>query len=195
MSLQRKAIRIGFRDVLLGLTIAEDRVLPYRMVNLAMDNVELGIGSQPLPAIQIYTPEEVVVIQTDTPRTYWRTLTVKVEAIVRRATATEAPVANQLDDICEQIECLLLPQLVLPDCPVEIHPGKSKLTGIDLETSEETRVPLGAASFEFEIVYQTVVSEEDFANVGRFAKLGVTYDFPPPDAVSEARDDIDLPGA
>lgn len=192
---ERVVIRDKIREYLFQSTIADDRVYAQRRVNLAQENWALTTENQPLPMLMVTTRHETPEVFTDTPRVYKNELEVLVDGVLQRTTESDIEPKDQILHFLEQVECILLPRLHLPDCEkVQIHPGEARKGEIDIAESAETRKPLSAFSLQLFIPWFQEVSEEELANVGSFRHLGVEWDLANRDALIDAEDDFSPSG-
>lgn len=185
MTLERKRIRHEFRDDLLGKTIAEDRWSTNR---------SSMIWESECPAGGIYTRSESVEQVSDTPRLYNRRLRVAIELYGKDALSD--PFDDQLDDFAAQVEQVAHQTLarIATDAPeLGINPSLSGLTEVECGFSEDGLLPLGGVRLTFDLVYGYEPPEGDPAKLDTWATAGIAWDFPPPDATTEADDVVELP--
>ena len=181
MSLQRKALRKEAQRLLVNRTIALDRV----STNRAEKIWEKGV-----PAISIYTRRDEFEILTDAPREYDREAALAFEVWVDEIDGL--PIDDQLDDMGEQMEGILIPKLVLPDCPIVLDVTKTLPVGWEFDFDATGKKLRGAARLTILYVYRQSVDESDPARMNPLRTLGVDWDFPPPDGILEAQDLVGL---
>lgn len=188
MSLLRKAIRREVVARLSGRTIALDRVTSNR---------GNAVWEEEVPALVIYTRREDLEKQNVAPIRYRRELRLAVELYVEEVKGKA--IDDQIDDLCEQVEQLLLPAMMLPGTPddLELDATDSLLESVEIDVDADGVALLGAARMTFLWVYYQNIdeldSEEGRESVGIFERAFVRWDFPPPDGLLEAVDDIELP--
>lgn len=203
MTVQRKAIRCRVADELKGRTAAGQNVRANRTEPLWPDR-DL-VGSEVRASLLVYTlTEQGITAAIDSPRTYERPLELAVEVFVEQGPELDADaVEDLLDDVCDQVECVLeplIPQLlkleVPGDEPLELNPSRSGLSRVELGFDSRTGVQLaGAARLVFTIDYGTNVDEREAARATDLEGANVRYRFPPLEDGGEpvAEDAIDLP--
>ncbi len=190
MSLRRKAIRQAVVARLTGRTIAQDRVASNRGNQ---------VWEEEVPALVVYTRREDLEKHNQSPIKYRRELRLAVELYVEETKGLD--IDDQIDDLCEQVEQLLLPAMMLPGTPddLELDATDSMLESVEIDVDADGVKLLGAARMTFLWVYYQEIdeldSEEGRESVGLFQTAFVRWDFPPPDGLSEAVDDIKLPQA
>lgn len=191
MSLERKTIRRFFTELLKGRTIALNSVFEMRTEPIRPD-VDI------LPAIVVYTLEEDAVVHTDTPREYGVTLEVAFELFVEEQPETSGKSRDdQLDDLSSQVRSLVgpcIPQLqgleIESREPLAVNPSKSGFLRTDVDIDSRGRQVIGSERLVYGIYYGLQDDERDVARAVDFELASVTWDFPPPDTVAEARDEI-----
>lgn len=178
MSLARMAVRKWFRERLQNRTDAGTRIGSNRAEAYWSED-EVGMS--------VYTLDEDLEIQNDTPRMYNRVLEVAVELYVPGEPAEDpeglgVEHSDRVDRICWQVECAIdpfLPQLAKcrDECDEElcVNPSKSRLRRVETEFDEKGRELQGSARLIWEIVYGTDVDEEEAAQASSLRRVGVEF--------------------
>jgi len=198
VSLLAKAIRHQVKSLLLGKTAAEDRVFTNRRAPLHPG--EVG------PSIVIYTLRDEAKRIGFSNRVWQRGLRLGIEVHYRQLGAAVAalpgdpPVVeldDALDDVCDQVERILLDDSGNLGLPPEIVSG----TGTEIEdrTVAETQTDeavYGVALMSFVVPFDTEISPSDEGLLPPWLTAYVNYHLLPPegldDDVPEAVDAIVL---
>lgn len=196
MTLQRKAIRRGVLQALMGHTYAEDRV-------------HEGAPSAFRPdvdgpcALYVYTLSDVKVSEggADSGRYYSRDLEVAVDVWVQE---DERRREDLLDDLTGQVEILVgavLPRLHklrigVADDAEEVggNPTRSGWERVEMGFDVKGRELLASARVVFTVNYESADDPERVAEIVDLDGATVTWDFPPADFDAEAQDEIDTTG-
>lgn len=188
MSLLRKFIRQTVVARLKGRTIAQGRV---------SSNRGNKVWEEEVPALAVYSRREDLEKLNVAPIRYRREVRIAVEVFVEERQGFV--IDEQVDDLCEQVEQVLLPAMMLPGTPdsLELDATDCRLESVEIDVDSEGKRLLGAARMTFLWVYfqdiDELDSEEGREAVGLFRHAFVRWDFPPPDGALEAADDIVLP--
>lgn len=193
MSLERKAIRRAAVAFLRGRTHAGNQVKetdsdPFRPSTA----VPVSLG--------VYTLLDTIDDEAsiDSPRYYVRDLELAVEVWVEESTTGQKRAAL-LDDVADQVErCIaaMVPRLERVEVcgqPLEINRSRTRLDRVELGFDRAGRSLLGSARVVFSIRYGAPARPFDCGDVVDLDTLGVGWDFAPPDAVLDARDEIPVP--
>ncbi|MEM7308900.1 MAG: hypothetical protein AAF682_19615 [Planctomycetota bacterium] len=184
MSLEEKAIRTAFKELLLGKTIAQDRWSTNRGAQVWADNAPAGV---------IYTVASVDEVVTDAPRQYHTRLTLAIELFGKDDGGE--PFDDQLSDFETQVKQVVDSNLSLPGLPeLGISTSLSARKRVDRVFSDDGAQRLVGSRITYEIVYGNEVAEGDPADLDTFAIAGIDWDFPPPgvDGEHEADDVVEL---
>lgn len=187
MSLLRKYLRKEVAARLLGKTIAGARVTTNR---------GNAVWEEEVPALAIYCRREDVEKLNTSPVRYRRACLIAVELYVGEAAGKD--ISDQVDDLCEQVEQLLLPAMHLPGTPeeLELDATDTGLQSVEIDVDAQGEALLGAARLTFLWVYYQNVDElaaGDNEVLGLFDHAFVRWDFPPANGDLEAVDDIAIP--
>lgn len=188
MSLQRKCIHEGVRQILLDATAAEGRVTTNRA-----DRMLARSDLQPTkPAIAIYTLEEDSDVLNDAPRIYEKTLEVAIEGFLRKA--GQIQLDHEADLLVDQIERLILPKMHLGDeHPVEVDTGKSQPTRLEFEFSNTGERLAGAFRLVLSFVYRQHETEESAEFEAYLKSIDTEWQLGVPDDQVEAKDLVTVP--
>jgi hypothetical protein len=185
VTLTRKAIRRYCKDLLLGETIAEDKVVTNRSD---------PIWATQVPSIVIFNRREEIDLFSDN-RKLEREARIGIAAFVETDDNSGLPIDDQIDDIAQQIEDRINPNMGLPGLkhlPITLNLKKSHLESVLMEDSPDGVKVVGNVMLTYLWVYYTQPSEEDGKESTPFLEAGLDWDFAPPDAELEARDEIPL---
>lgn len=173
MTLQRKFVRHAVAQILRGQTAAGQNVIPGRIVEPE---------SETFPLILVYTPREDLSKYDEAPRRYLRDLTVRVEVLVRQE-VNGATVDDQLDDLCEQVECIMERELAIlepiPADILEVQYSEAFLRTVDIELVETGNRPHAAAGFSYRLPYIRGEKPCDPDDLAPFLEAGFKWDLPP----------------
>jgi len=149
MSHVRQQIREYFETQLRSLATTGTNVFASRVY---------PIGSASLPALLIYTQNEVIDDSSfgtiSARRTQNRTLTVVVEGYVRATAGFD----DTLDDICKEVETE-----VLDDPSLGGLVTNTELASADADYSGEGDQPVGTIRLTFEVQYRTLTGQPENA--------------------------------
>lgn len=155
MSLQREAILLRARDMLLWRTDAADAVF--------VNKAEPDQGAD-LPLVALYgISEKQGAIREESPRRFVRTLTLAVDVKVGDATSDGASL--RLNRLCEQVERILLRDPLLPDAAGEPLANDLRWIGFELTLDSESRSVVNGAAITLEVDYLYEPELEAPANV------------------------------
>lgn len=190
MSLQRKCIREGVKQILLSATSAGE--------NVTTNRADPILAQHEAYALAIYTLDEQSQTDVDSePREYLKSLEVAVEGFCRHVAGSS--VDDQIDLFVHEIERALLPKLHLPDNPVEIYWGA--LGGIPATEPDRLEVAYSVQGERLAGVFRLVVRfgyiqvepEVEGPYIDYLREVGAEWQLAPPDAVAEATDLTDVP--
>ncbi|MEF2145125.1 MAG: hypothetical protein V3573_06740 [Desulfovibrionaceae bacterium] len=171
----RSRIRQAVVAALLGKTGAGSRVFASRTRPLA---------SRQLPAIGVYALSEEADHQRTSPRTYERILQLAVDVI----TWEDAGLDAALDQLCVEIEAVLLPDPTLGGACEDFTYRRAEINLLPAQSSDPGK---GAALLVFEATYST---DQPTPSLDDFRTAVAGWDLAPePDGVPEAVDTITLP--
>lgn len=194
MTLQRKAIRKAIAAGLRGRTAAGNNVEEG-----APDNFRPSVDGP--AALYVHTLLDVATEagRVDSGRVYSRDLEVAVDVWIEEDTTGQRR-EDLMDDLAGQVEILvgaMLPHLpgIKVDTGVDSeevggNPSKTGLVRVEIGFDNRGRALLAAARVVFLVVYETADHPERVADIVPLDGAGVRWDFPPPDGVLEARDEI-----
>lgn len=187
MSLLRKYLRTEVANRLMGNTIAESRVTTNR---------GNAVWDEEVPALAIYCRREDVEKLNTSPIRLRRACLIAVELYVGETKGKN--ISDQIDDLCEQVEQILLPAMHLPGTTeeLELDSTDSGLQSVEIDVDAQGEALLGAARLTFLWVYYQNIDELDSVqneDLGLFERAFVSWDFPPPNGDLEAVDDIAIP--
>lgn len=177
MSHQRKLIRNAIAGLLKGNTDCGDRVFSSRAH---------AIMGEPLPLILVYTRTDTAERYIEAPKEYKRTAKLAVEIVAEK---TEGKcLDDELDDLCRQVETLIMRDDRLGDLASEIELGD---TEIDFDSDGE--VPFAAARLTFDVVYfDQLPAPEEADKLDGFNTVNVKIDQHPIDGKIEIESQFDL---
>lgn len=144
------------------------------------------VWKKELPAGVIYTRRVDREREAHSPLVYKCTALVAIEVFT--VPAGEIPVDAKVDDLVEQIEDLLVPDLALGG----LADVRSDQGHTEYATADEGHQIDGSARLNFELIYYQEFPEEP-GPVQDFETLKATWDLAPPDGDLEAEDEIALP--
>lgn len=194
MTLERKAIRRAAVCALRGRTIAGQSVYDSR------SEVFVPSGEEPI-LLAVYTLEDVPAPEStiDSPRWYGRDLELAVEVLLEEGLSGERREAL-LDDLLEQVENVLaalvprLHRVKVEGRGLEVSPSKSGLERVEMSFERNGRALAGAARLVYLVHYgsedEPLGECDDLLDLD---SLEVSWDFPPPDDLVEATDEIASP--
>ena len=194
MTLERKAIRRAAVCALKGRTVAGQAVFDSR------SDVFVPSGEGPI-VLCVYALEDVPAPEStiDSPRFYGRDLELAVEVLLEEGLTGERREAL-VDDLLEQIENVLaalvprLHRVKVEGRALEVSPSKSALDGVEIGLERNGRALVGQARLDYDVHDGT--EDEPLAECDElfdFDALEVSWDFPPPDDLVEATDEIASP--
>lgn len=126
-------------------TLVKRRVYKSRIYPLTEGN---------LPAVTVYTGQEVSSLQTIGSRTLMRNLDVAVDVYVRVTENFD----RDVDNIAVQIE-----EAIANDFTINGLAKEAVLTGTDIDFSGDTEQPVGIARLTFSIRYITAINDVETA--------------------------------
>lgn len=142
----RKQIRDQVASIVsTAATLVSGRVYTTRVYPLTEAN---------LPAITVYTGQEVSALQAIGNRTLTRNLEVAVDIYVRATASTD----DDIDAIAVQIE-----EAISNDFTINGLAKEAVLTGTDIDFSGDTEQPVGIARLTFSIRYITAINDVETA--------------------------------
>lgn len=172
MSSGRKVIRQKIVDLLMSKTRAEDRVFSSPARNIWAEN---------LPAILVYSRNEIVDEFATAPRTLRRKLRLAIECVAN----ADEQLDNELDDMGQEVEEALGADESLggiaADCILE---------QADMELKGDGNTVIGSCTLTYLVTYLTELKDE--SEIVPLERIDVAYDLSSDESI-EATDSIDLP--
>jgi len=194
VTLQRKAIRKAIVQGLMGRTFAGTNV-----GDGAPENFRPSVEGP--AALYVHALSDVATTsgRADSGRIYSRDLELAVAVWIEEETTGQRR-EDLMDDLCGQVEILV--EAMLPNLPhvrvetaedseeVGGNPSKSGLERVEIGFDNQGRALLASARVVFLVTYETQVDPSTVAEIVPLDGATVRWDFPFPDGVIEARDEI-----
>ena len=173
----RQAIRLAVAQALMDAGVADGRVQAARI---------LAVPEEQLPAVFVFTNrDEVVGITSETRRILRRRLSL----IVDIHAAVNQDLDDTLDALALHVEAVVQQDPFWLDRAGDPRAVDTVLADTQIGFDEADR-KLGVASLTFHVLYD--VAAHELPKLDDFVTAHADWNFPPPDQVIEAQDDVTL---